>query len=132
MAQKAAAMILQIGKKKRSRDKGFLFIELMVSVLIMTVGFTVMLSSFIQSIKAIEYSKDYFKACLLLEEKAYEIYNADRKEGFSKGLFNDFNGKFSWELNVAKLEETSLNEISLKVIWDEKNQEYDVPIFTYL
>lgn len=127
MAQKAVAMILQIGKKKKSN--GFLFIELMVSVLIMAVGFTAMLNSFMQSIKAIEYSKDYFKACLLLEEKAYEIYNTDKKEGFSKGSFND---KFSWELNVAKLEETSLNEISLKVMWHERNKEHDVPIFTYL
>ena len=123
-------MILQIGKKKKSN--GFLFIELMVSVLIIAIGFTVMLNSFMQSIKAIEYSKDYFKACLLLEEKAYEIYNTDKKEGFSKGVFNNFNNKFSWELNVAKLEETSLNEISLKVIWHERNKEHDVPIFTYL
>ncbi|OIO32984.1 MAG: hypothetical protein AUJ70_04220 [Candidatus Omnitrophica bacterium CG1_02_40_15] len=122
-------MISLIGKK---RSSGFLFVELLISVLIMSVGLILILNSFIQSLRAIEYSDDYFKACLFLEDKAFEVYNSDKKEGFSKGSFNDFNDKFSWELNVAKLEEAGLNEISLKVMWYERNKEHDVPIFTYL
>lgn len=129
MAQKAAVMILLTGKRK---NKGFLFIELMISVLIMSIGFVVILNSLMQSVKAIEYSKDYFKAGLLLEEKAYEVYNADEEKGFSKGIFNDFNSKFSWELNIVKLEEIDLDEIFLKVLWNERNKEHNVSILTYL
>ncbi len=127
MEKKAGMMISLTGKKKRSN--GFLFIELLISVLIMSIGLVLVLNSLIQSLRAIEYSNNYFKACLFLEDKACDIYNSDKKEGFSRGLFNS---KFSWELNMAKLEDSSLNEISLRVIWDERNKKHDVPIFTYL
>lgn len=120
-------MISLTGKKKK--NNGFLFIELMVSILIMAAGFVMILNCLLQSMKASEYSKDYFKACLFLENKAYEIYNSERNEGFSKGGFTD---KFSWELNMAKLEEARLNEIFLKVLWNERNKVHEVYILTYL
>ncbi len=126
MEKKAGAMISLIGKK---RSNGFLFIEVLISVLVMSIGLVVVLNSLIQSLRAIEYSNNYFQACLLLEDKACDIYNSDKKEGFSRGLFNS---KFSWELNVAKLEEIALNEISLKVLWNDRNKECDISMSTYL
>ncbi len=127
MGKKAEAMISLIGKKRS--NKGFLFIELLISVLIMSIGLVAVLNSLIQSLRAIEYSSNYFQACLLLEDKAFEIYNSDKKEGFSRGVFNS---KFSWELNVVTLEEIALNEVSLKVLWNDRNKEYDIFMATYL
>lgn len=126
MEKKAGAMISLIGKKKSS---GFLFIELLISVLVMSIGLVAVLNSFIQSLRAIEYSNNYFQAGLFLEDKAFEIYNGDKKEGFSRSLFNS---KFSWELNIVKLEEIALNEISLKVLWNDRNKECDASVFTCL
>ena len=123
--------MLPAGKKRK--NKGFLFIELMLSVLIMSIGFITILNSLISSAKAIEYSKDYFTACLLLENKALEAFNANIKEGLSQGAFSEVNKKFSWEMNAEITEESGgLKEVSLSVFWGEKNKKGDVTIVTYL
>ncbi len=123
-------MMLLIGKRKI--NKGFLLVEVMVSISILSIGLLLVLNSFMRSIKAIELSRDYFKAGLLLENKIYELSNKDTEEGVLEGSFDDFNKRFSWNLDVRKIEESPLNEINLKVSWGGKDKEKDISISTYI
>jgi len=123
-------MMLLIGKRKR--NKGFLLVEVMVSISILSIGLLLVLNSFFRSIKAVEVSRDYFKAGLLLENKIYELLNKGTEEGVWEGSFDDFNKRFSWNLDARTIEESPLNEINLKVSWGGKDKEKDISISTYI
>jgi len=123
-------MMLLIGKRKR--NKGFLLVEVMVSISILSIGLLLVLNSFFRSIKAVEVSRDYFKAGLLLENKIYELLNKGTEEGVWEGSFDDFNKRFSWNLDAGTIEESPLNEINLKVSWGGKDKEKDISISTYI
>ena len=123
-------MMLLIGKRKR--NKGFLLVEVMVSISILSIGLLLVLNSFFRSIKAVEVSRDYFKAGLLLENKIYELLNKGTEEGVWEGSFDDFNKRFSWNLDARTIEESPLNESNLKVSWGGKDKEKDISISTYI
>jgi hypothetical protein len=126
----AEEMILLTRKR---RNRGFLLLEVIVSFTILSIGFTLILSSFMGSIRVMHLSQDYFRAGLCLEEKIYEIYNdTDIRGGSSDGVFSGSGNLFSWKLDVTKLEEDSINEVELKVLWSRRNNERDVSILTYL
>jgi len=86
------------------KSKGFLLLEIMVSVSIMSFGVLLILNSFVRPIRATELSMDYFKAGLLLEEKMSEFYNSGVKDGVTKGEFNGFDSRFFWALDAGYLE----------------------------
>lgn len=124
-------MMLLAGK--RQKDKGFLLLEIMVSISILSIGVVLVLSSFMEPIKVMELSRNYFKAGILLEKKLLELYNNGIEEGVSMGEFSDFDNKFSWCLDVVRLEDdSSCREIKLKVLWRERGREKDLSISTYI
>ncbi len=127
-AQKAEEMILRAGKNKR----GFLLLEVMVSVAILSIGIVMVLGSFMNSIKAIYLSEDYFRAGLLLEEKIYEVSNSTAVEGLSGGVFADFNNRFSWNMNVIKSEQDLVYEFDLQVSWNQGAKMHELSVVTYL
>jgi len=104
----------------------------MISVAILSVCLVLIAGSFVISLRAIELSKDYFRAGLFLEEKALELSSSDIKEGFSKGLFSDFDKRFSWTLGIVKIEEESPHEVSLQVSWNQGVKKHGLSILTYL
>lgn len=102
-----------------------------MSVAILSVGILLALHSFVISLRAIDSSEDYFKAGLLLEEKIYEVGNAERKKGSSAGALSGFGSAFSWRMDVVELEKEMLDEVTLKILWDKRNAQYDLSIMTY-
>jgi len=116
--------------KKRQRGNGFLLLEIMISVSILSTGLLLILSSFMRPIRATELSGDYFKAGLLLEEKILEVYNSDIKQGASEGVFSSFNNKFSWDLDISGSGDGSCMEVNLKIFWFERDKEKDLSIST--
>jgi prepilin-type N-terminal cleavage/methylation domain-containing protein len=126
--KKAEMMISGIGKIK---NKGFTLLEVMVSVTILSVCLVLILNSFIRSIRAEEHSRNYFRAGLLLEQKAYELANSGIEEGFSEGSFEDFNNYFSWYADAQKIEER-LSEVNIEVFWDEREVKHSLSLATYL
>lgn len=132
ITRKAAEMILPIGKRK---NKGFLLLEVMVSITILCIGLVLILGSFMRSIRAIELSEDYFKAGLLLEEKIYEVHNSNIEEGLSEGVFTNFRNRFSWNLTVEALigdDFEGLNEVALEVSWDQGGKKQSILAPTYI
>ena len=55
------------------RSKGFLLLEVMVCVVLITVSLVYIIRSFSVSTRAIATSRDYMKAINLLEEKLWEL-----------------------------------------------------------
>ncbi len=104
----------------------------MVSVSILSFGLLLVLNSFIKPMRATEFSRNYFKAGLLFEYKMLEILSTDVPDGFSEGGFDDFGGKFSWNLEVLRSEENSCREINLKIFWAVNNKEEDLSASTYI
>ena len=117
---------------KAVKNKGFLLLEIMISVSILSFGVILILNSFMRPIMASQLSKDYFNAGYLLEEKMLELYSGNLEEGGSNGAFNGFDARFSWDLDVVRLEEIPCKEINLKVLWKEKNKEEGLSISTYI
>ncbi|MBU4589332.1 MAG: type II secretion system GspH family protein [Candidatus Omnitrophica bacterium] len=124
--------MLRTGKMK---NKGFLLLEVMVSVTILSIGLVLILSSFIRSIKAIELSEDYFRAGLLFEEKIYEVHNTDGEIFSDEGVFEDFGSRFSWNLAVESVDEDELKnlyDISLEISWDHGSKKCSMLVPTYI
>jgi len=115
---------------ERQKNRGFLLLEVMIGVAILSIGTLLILNSFMRPLRAIEFSRDYFKAGLLLEEKMLELYNSDIKDGASRGVFSNFDDKFSWSLSVIKLEEDACNEVNLRILWQGKDKEEYLPAST--
>ncbi len=130
MAQKAATTMLRTGKK--IRVAGFTLVEVMVSVTILAVCLTLILNSYVRSVKAIELSDDFFKSALLFENKLYEMHNSKVDEGFQDGVFSDFGKRFSWKLDVVELEDFPIKETELEILWDQGSKEKSVSAVTYL
>ncbi len=114
------------------KSKGFLLLEIMISVSILSFGVLLILNSFVRPIRATELSMDYFKAGLLVEEKMSELYNSGVKNGVMKGEFSGFNSRFFWALDVSYLEGGFCQEINLKVYWRNKDKEEDLSVSTYI
>ncbi len=127
-------MTLQTGKRKRRNKKGFLLLEVLVSVALLSFGLVLIMNTFTRSLRSFELSDNYFRANLLLSKKLFEIENYPEEfleEGQSDGSFEDFGGKFSWWLEVKKIEEEKLNEVKLKVLWLQNRKEEALTIATY-
>ena len=120
--------MLSTGNKQK--NGGFLLLEIMISISVLSIGILLILNSFVSLIRSIELSKDYFKAGLMLEEKVTEVYNSDIEEGLSGGEFSGFDNRFSWDMNVIESEDGSCKEVSLKVFWRERDKEKDLSVST--
>lgn len=114
------------------KSKGFLLLEIMVSVSILSFGVLLILNSFVRPIRAMELSMDYFRAGLLVEEKMSELYNSGVKNGIMKGEFSGFDSRFFWALDISDLEGGFYREINLKVYWRNKDKEEDLFVSTYI
>lgn len=113
-------------------SKGFLLLEIIISVSILSFGILLILNSFLMPIRAAELSMDYFRAGLLVEEKMAELYNSGVKDGATRGGFSGFDGRFFWELDAGYLEGHFCREINLKVYWRNKDKEEDLSVSTYI
>lgn len=112
--------------------KGFLLLEVLVSVAVITVGLIYIIRSFSISTRAIATSRDYIKAVSLLEGKIWEYEQArEIKSGEDKGAFEE-NREFEWELNAETEKETALNKTRLQVSWEERHRKQTVSLTTYL
>jgi len=116
----------------KNKHKGFLLLEVLVCVVVITVGLVYIIRSFSISTRAIATSRDYMKAASLLEEKLWEFDYIGRIE---KGEYEDYfadDEDFKWELEAKLDEELPINETSMKVFWKDRNKRQQISIATYL
>lgn len=117
----------------RSKPKGFMLLEVVLSVFIVSVGVVFVIGSFITSIKAFKASKSYLEVLNLIDEKMWQYLESGKiEEGSDSGEFEDYKGA-EWNIEAKELEDDSpLEEVTLEVSLKEGEMERSVKIATYL
>ena len=95
-------------------------IEVMITVIILTVGIISVIRGYIVSLNAFSVSQDYLSEVSLAESKLLEIKQAELEngglaQGFSQGKFSGEFDSFNWELEVLASEDKDLNIVKATV-----------------
>ena len=129
--------MITIDKRPRKKQ-GFTLIEVMLSVAILSLGFTLVLQGFSQSLNTLRISKNNLKASLLAEVKLAEM-QINAREG-QDVLLEDLNQKilldnieFVWAAKVTLDEEDeNLNKTAATLSWVEGRRKGATSVVTYL
>lgn len=114
-------------------QRGFLLLEILLAIVLLTGGLTLVLRSFGSSLGALGSSADYTKALLLLEERLWELEaKGSIVPGTFTGEFSKEDGKFRWEVKASELTEKGLCETQVTVSWQQRGRPRALSIVTYL
>lgn len=112
--------------------KGFLLLEVIISIVIITAGILFIVRSYSSSKNAIEKSRELFEASLLLEKKMWEFEEkGEIEEGEKTGDFEDEEG-YSWNMKASRPENSDLNLAVLSVFQTENPLDTSYSVSTYL
>jgi prepilin-type N-terminal cleavage/methylation domain-containing protein len=120
------------------KNKGFLLVEVLITVVILSVGLTLIARSLITGIKSLEIIKQYTTGYSLLEEKLWDI---ERKYFIESGLnkeedflepYQDFTYSLETENIKDNEEKGMLNKVLLSVNWPTKFSRREISVVTYL
>ena len=127
--------MLLIGKSK----KGFTLIEVLISVIIISIGGIFILQAFAQEVSALAVSRDNIKAILLLKEKMMEIEREIGKAGNLNGIplggkFSEIKEKdFTWALGLFPGDfSENLIRARLTCFWQSKGKIRNVTLETFV
>lgn len=121
------------------KNKGFLLLEVMLAVTILSLGLALILRSFTTSLRAIKTSRNFLIANLLLEELIWQK-EEEKAQGSGKiipeeeeGEFSSPFDSFSYKTNFEEQEEVSaLYKSVFAVSWQEREKERSVSQVSYL
>ena len=118
-------------------NKGFVLVEVLITVVILSVGLTFITRSMMMSLKALDITEQYTQGYLLLEQKMWEF----EQKGFIESdldveeSFNQPNEEFRYRLvteSVADDESGLLNQVTLSVNWPVKKEKREISLTTFL
>ncbi len=134
-------------KAYQVKSSGFVLLEVLVSVIILTVGLLAVLGAFSSSSKIIITSGRYQTALQLAEKKMYEIESAQEDEirDYGHGDFGDKYAEYSWEYDIKEeqsefygdqigitLEPDTYKVITLSVSYKERGKtQTPITLITY-
>jgi len=136
------------------KTKGFLIVESLLSIAILSIGLTLVLRSFSKSLYAAKLSKDYLEVLSLIDYKILEIEAPE----VTIPTDIEYNEKFSWDITSTetpllsreepedepkeplpeeeKTEETKkkiyLKEVNLEASWKGRNRKENISISTFM
>jgi Tfp pilus assembly protein PilV len=117
----------------RKNSKGFLLIEVLVSVTLISVGLIYVARSFSTSARAVDTATHFLKSVSLIEDKMWYLEAggiSDRKR--DEGAF-EREGTYRWRYDSERLEETPLNAVTMAVEWDSpRGEKQSVSLETYI
>lgn len=121
-------MILRIG-----RNRAFTFIELMLSVVILSVGLIWVLQAFSFCVRAAGLARDITLACLLAENKIQELeIKTDKGLGVTNHEEAEENN-LSWNYDIIPLEKNlGLKTLTFRVERKGSKKENILQVTTYL
>lgn len=132
-----------VSKMRNLRYKsssGFSLVELVVAVVILSLGILIVYEGFLISLRGFYQCKYYLGTQAWIDEKLWDIgdnlgrYNTFLAED-NAGTFKIGNKKFNWSLSYSLLEQTkeaSLYEVRLGVFWEEGKNRVNVKRATYV
>lgn len=119
-------------------NDGFLLVEVLITVVILSVSLTFITRSLMTGLNSLEIIKQYTIGYSLLEDKLWDIENKyfiDAGLNIEEDLPEPYqNFKYSLETENIKEdgEKGLLNQVSLSVNWPTKNNRREISIVTYL
>lgn len=134
------------------KRKGFLLIELLVTVAILSFGLVFILAGFNSSLNALGASQNIIRASQILEERMLEFQmQAAEEEGIIAGASEGERDGFRWMILVVPMEETAipvdeslwdediapvletvLSRVEFSLYWSEGIKERELSVVTYL
>lgn len=117
---------------KHKAHNAFTFIELMITVAILSIGLVLILQAFSTSVKANGLSRDITRACFLAESKISEL-EVRQEKGIEIPSQNQAEvGRFIWDYQITPLEDPALSILKFRVL-DKKLKKGEIlEIVTYL
>lgn len=122
-------------KNLRSR-KGYLLLEAVASILIISIGLAIILRSFTYSLRASKIAQEYFVASLLLKDKMWELEEKQRREeGIavyeSTEKIPDTN--YTLKTKVSRLADTDpLDLVELSILWQSGKRNEKIETATFM
>ncbi|MFH1867808.1 MAG: hypothetical protein ABH843_02440 [Candidatus Omnitrophota bacterium] len=125
------------------KNNAFLLIEVLVTVLVVSVSIVLINQAFSSSLKAAGLASDYLNAVLLLEDKSFEYeLNPSILAADNSGEEELAEGKFYWKQEILPFDEEDLAEeyseedirlkkLKLSLEWERRNVRRQVEILTY-
>lgn len=130
---------------KKKKNRAFLLIEVLVTVVVVSASIVFINHAFTSSFKAAGLSNDYLSAILLLEDRSFdfELNPQDLKTGELSGQDSFMEKDFSWTQSVSPLEkedladeyeeeELGLNRLQFFLKWQRQDTERNIDILTYI
>ena len=109
---------------KKSRQ-GFILIEILVSLLVFSVGVLLLVQSLSNIIKSNQHIRDNYFAMLLMDNLLNRLY---AKEPIAlTGIESMSNKNFAWKIDYSNSPE-GLKEILVKVNWQDKGRDYSADL----
>ena len=113
-------------------NKGFLLFEVVIAIVILSVGITFVLRSFNSAITAVKGLQGYTIAMFLLEQEMFELEKKGIKVLGREGKFDGEYSEFSWELDSVPLEDAPLDKVDLHIMWNTANSTRKFSATTFL
>jgi len=112
--------------------KGFLLLEVLVAVVVLSLGIVFVLNGFSSCLNAAGTSRDFIIASNLIEQKIfeYDVKPPDEIADKSGDFGREYKG-YSWELDTEELDELELAEAAFKVIWQTGRRKSSFDVVTY-
>lgn len=121
---------------KRCGKKGYLLLEVVVSIAVVAIGLAVILRSFTSSLRASKIAQEYFEASLLIRDAMAALEEEEKLAGGVSAA--DTTGQISGtpynlETKITKIsDEDPLNEVTAVIYWKNKERNEKIEISTYL
>ena len=123
---------------KPNRRRGFLLIEALATIVILSVSLSLIIHSYAGSMRAAAYASDYTRASIVLEGAMNTLLQSGFiEDGFyHEGTFSSPYDMFRYAIEARAVTEhdtlPSLSEVTLTVAWDAGRQERTLSATTYL
>ena len=113
-------------------------LEAALAILVVSISFTLILSSLSSSARATKTLENYLKGILLLEEKMSELEQAASLAGGledekKNGPFEGDDSSFAWSFASSAVQETPvrIDEVRMDISWNEFTKPYVFSITAY-
>ena len=112
--------------------RGFLLLEVVVSLVIITAGLLFVARSYSSSKEAFQRSGEIFETSLLIEKSFWEYEErGEIVEGETSGDFKDKDG-YSWQISAKRFEGSGLNIVESEVFKEKDPLRTKYSVSTYL
>jgi hypothetical protein len=123
-------MLSLLKKEDRGLSKGFLLLEVVLSILMVASGLLFIMRSYSTSLKVSGVARGLTNACFLLEEKLFDMdakgFKEGVQEGESEGRFEP--GPYIWYLQIYTMgDKKEMDKVELRIAW--KKQKISISTF---